>query len=383
VRHSYQVIVIGAGPAGATLAFELANRGIRTLVLERKTLPRDKCCAGGLTVKAAQLLGINIDNLIEDVIYHAMVTCPGKNPYYGHSAVPIMYTVKRETFDHALVKRAQEAGAEILQGIEARAIQIKDLGVEVSTAIGSFFSEFIVGADGSRSQVREAMDVDIIKSKALIVGLQTDVSVTKKELARWKSQIGIDIGRIRGGYGWVFPKADHLSIGIGAPSDKAKGLKNILSEYRDSLKLGQHTVLRWNAGLLPVCVEQPIVSRDRAILIGDAAGLADPLTGEGLHNAILSARLGAAAIEKALNNADVLLDDYRNALATTIIPQMKIAHVFSKVLTQLPKQLFKVLSKNERVWPACCNMLCGEIDYITIKNKVSSLGKLHSFVSRA
>jgi geranylgeranyl reductase family protein len=379
VRHSYQVIVIGAGPAGATLAFELANHGIRTLVLERKTLPRYKCCAGGLTVKAAQLSGINIGNLIEDVIYHAVVTFRGNNPFYGHSAVPFMYTVRRETFDHALVNRAQEAGTEVLQGVEASDIKINGLGVEVATALGSFRGEFIVGADGARSQVRKAMDV-IIKRRAHIVGLQADVRVTKKELARWKSRIGIDIGRIRGGYGWVFPKADHLAIGIGALADKARGLKNILTEYRDSLKLGQHTILRWRAGLLPVCIKPPVVSRDRALLIGDAAGLADPLSGEGLYNAILSAQLGAAAIDKALNNAGASLNDYRDALATTIIPQMKIAHVFSKVLTQLPKQLFRVLHKNERVWPACCNMLCGEIDYITIKNKVRSLGRLYDII---
>jgi geranylgeranyl reductase family protein len=383
LRRNLQVIVIGAGPAGATLAFELANRGIRTLVLERKILPRYKCCAGGLTVKAAQLLGIDIDNLIEDVIYRAMVTFRGNNPFYGSSAVPFMYTVRRETFDHALVQRAQEAGAEVLQGVAARAIRITDLGVEVATAAGSFRSEFLVGADGPRSQVRKAMDIDVIKNKALIVGLQTDVRVTQKELARWKSQIGIDIGRIRGGYGWVFPKSDHLSIGVGALADKARGLKNILAQYRDSLKLGQHTVLRANAGLLPACIDTPVVSQDRAILIGDAAGLADPLSGEGLHNAILSARLGAAAIDRALNNSGVLQDDYRNALAVAIIPQMKIAHVFSKVLAQLPGQLFRVLNKNERIWPAWCHMLCGEIDYITIKNKIRSLGRLYDLIVRA
>jgi flavin-dependent dehydrogenase len=206
--------------------------------------------------------------------------------------------------------------------------------------------------------------------------------VTKKELAKWKSRIGIDIGRIRGGYGWVFPKANHLSIGIAAPVERAKGLKNIYYEYLDSLKLGQRTILRWTASQLPICIGQPIVSQPRAILIGDAAGLADPLSGEGLYNAILSAKLGGNSIERAITNCDVTLNDYSDAVATKIVPQMKIAYIFSKVLSQLPKQLFGVLNKDERVWQTCSKMLRGEIDYVTIKNKVSNLGGLYSLVSR-
>lgn len=379
MKRSYQVIVVGAGPAGSTLAFELASRGIRILLLERAVFPRYKCCAGGLTVKAANLLRFNINTFVDDVISSMFVTFRGSSPFHRYSTVPIMYTVMRETFDYALAKKAQEAGVDILQGVEAHAIRVNDLDVEVSTTMGSFRSEFVVGADGARSQVRKSMD---IKCSGYIVGLQTEVQVTKKELAKWKSRIGIDIGRIRGGYGWVFPKAKHLSIGIAAPVERAKGLKNIYYEYLDSLKLGQRTILRWTASQLPICIGQPIVSQPRAILIGDAAGLADPLSGEGLYNAILSAKLGGNSIERAMTNCDVTLNDYSDAIATKIVPQMKIAYIFSKVLSQLPKQLFGVLNKDERVWQTCSKMLRGEIDYVTIKNKVSNLGGLYSLVSR-
>lgn len=379
MENNYQVIIVGAGPAGSTLAYELAKSGIRVLVLEKALLPRYKCCAGGLTVKAANLLGINIDGLVDNVVSITVVAFRGNNHYYGYSTVPFMYTVTRETFDYALVKRAQEAGAEILQGVEARTIQINDLGVKVSTSTGSFRSEFVVGADGSRSQVRKALG--IVEHNAYIVGLQTEVQVTPKELVRWKSQIGIDIGLIRGGYCWVFPKADHLTIGVVGPNNKVKGLKNILGEYINSLKLGQHKILKWTAGLLPVYVGQPVVSQGRAILLGDAAGLADPLTGEGLHNAILSAKLGAAALDKALTSDNVEISDYSDAVAAVITSQMKIAYVFSKVLALLPMQIIRLLEKDERMWQACCNVLRGDLDYVTIRNKVGSLGRLYSLVS--
>jgi len=349
------------------------------LVLDRAVFPRYKCCAGGLTVKAAKLLDININGLADDVISGAIVTFKGSKPYYGHSASPIMYTVMREGFDHALVKRAQDAGADILEEVEAHGIQVSTRGVEVSTAMGSFWSEFVAGADGAGSRVAKAMN--IAKHDAHIVGLESEIRVTREELAKWKSRIAIDIGRTQGGYGWVFPKADHLSVGISCRADKAKGLRRVFREYLDSLKFGRHTIARCAAGLLPVCVGQTVVAQGRAIVLGDAAGLADPLTGEGMHNAILSAQLGAAVIQKALSSGEAALGDYSETVAATIIPQMKLACVFSKMLSQLPVKLFRVLNQDERVWKACCYMLRGEMDYVTIKNRVSSLGKLYSLIS--
>lgn len=381
MQPNYQVIIVGAGPAGSVLAYELAARRIKVLVLERAVLPRYKCCAGGLTVTAAELLGTNIEGVVDDTIFGAIVTFKGSDPYYGHYAQPIMYTVMREKFDHALVERAQEAGADILQGLEVYSIEVSSLGVEVSTARGSFRSEFVAGADGARSRISKAMA--IAKHNAHIVGLETEVRVPREELARWQSRIGVDIGRLGRGYGWVFPKASHLSVGFACPIEEAKGLRRVFHEYLDSLRLGQYTIVRRAAGLVPVCVGQPIVARGRVLLVGDAAGLADPVTGEGLHSAILSAQLGAASIERALTRGDVTLDDYSAAVAATIVPQMKVAFLFSKALSHVPAKIFGVLNRDERLWKACCNMLRGETDYVTIKKKITGLGGLYSLISRA
>lgn len=379
MERNYQVIVIGAGPAGATLAYELAARGIRVLVLEKAELPRYKCCGGGITVKAAELIGIDVTDLVDDIISGAIITLKGNRPYYGDSTTPIMYTVMRENFDHALVKRAQSASAEILQGVEAHSVQINCENVEVSTTMGKFRGEFVAGADGAGSRVAKAMG--IINHNTCILGLTCEVRVGREDMAKWRTRIGIDIGRVRGGYGWVFPKADHLSVGIACPADKAKKLRHIFGEYLDSLKFERHTVTSWASGLLPLLVGQPTLVCGRAILLGDAAGLADPLTGEGIFNAILSAQVGATAIEKALTDGQSALDEYSSTIAATIIPQMKDAFVFSKVLSRLPVRLFKVLNQDGRVWSACCRLLRGEMDYSTIKKRVSSLGGLYRLVS--
>ena len=195
LKPDNDVIIVGCGPAGATLAYELASKGIKVLVLEKARLPRYKCCAGGLTMKAARLLGEDLRGLVDDVISGATITLSGKNPYYGYSSEPIMYTVTREKFDLALVKRAEKAGADILQDTEVRSVVFNGQGVDVSTAEGNLRCKIVAGADGARGIVARAMGAGA--NRRHITGIETEVMVDRNELARWRSRVAIDIGRIR------------------------------------------------------------------------------------------------------------------------------------------------------------------------------------------
>ena len=380
MHRNYDVIIVGGGPAGATLAYELARRGIVVLVIEKARLPRYKCCAGGLTVKAAKLLGTNVDALVDDAISSIIVTFAGDSPYRGDYGETIIYTVTREKLDHALVKRADEAGAYILQGLEARGIEFNNTSVEVVTPAGSFRSQFVVGADGARSVVAKAMGVETNNNH--VMGIETRVLVADRELAKWQSRIAIYLGGIPGVYAWVFPKADYLSIGTACITDKVMDLKSCHREFLDSLNLGHYSISRWGSSIIPVCTGQVIVARGRAALLGDAAGLADPLTGEGIYNAVLSAQLAAPVIERSLECGEARLDDYSNSVNEKIVSEMKTAYMFSRVLTQIPSGFFRLLKWDERAWKGCCYLLRGDIDYSTIKNKISTLGGLYNLVLR-
>lgn len=380
VHRPYEVIIIGAGPAGATLAFQLASRGIKTLVIDRSAFPRYKCCGGGLTVKAAQLLDIDITSLVDDSITGATVTFKGDHTFHGDSPTPIMYTLMREKFDHALVARAREAGAEVLEGAEALSLEETNEHIEVTTKAGTFSGSFVVGADGARSRVAKMIGAN--NHAASVFCLTCRLLARRDDLAAWRARIGIDIGRVTGGYGWVFPKSDHLSVGIARPTEKAKGLKKVFQEFLDSLNFRHYEVTRWGAEVLPVLTGRPVLVKGRTLLLGDAAGLADPMTGEGIYNALLSARLGAPAIEKALVDGPAALDDYAAAVAGTILPEMKAAFVFSRLLTVIPARLLDLAIQDERVWNACCRLLRGEVGYAAIRQRISSLGGLYKLLSR-
>ena len=373
--RNYDVIIVGAGPAGATLAYELARKDVRVLVLEKAELPRYKCCAGGITIKAAGLLDIDLDDIMEDRIHKITVTFKGGIPFRGTYPEVVMYTVTREKFDYALVKRAEDAGATILQGVETGGIRFDNTSVEVSTTAGSFRSQLIAGADGAHSIVVKELGLRTKYNQ--VIGIQTEVVVEDKELAKWKSQVAIDIGRISSGYSWVFPKSNHLSIGIACLANKAKELRRHYWEFINSQNLGHYTVSRWNGGILPICTGKAALVQSKGVLLGDAAGLADPLTGEGIHNAVLSAQLAAPAIERALQFGEACLDDYRRAVEEKIIPEMKIAWTFFRVLSLFPYQLSGLIKRDERIWRGCCYLLRGEIDYTTVKERIRDLGGLY------
>lgn len=375
--QDYEVIIAGAGPSGATLAYELARKGISVALLEKRALPRYKCCAGGISARTVHLLDIDIQELVENEINGAIITLVGKRPYYGHSDQTIMYTVRRDKFDYLLVKRAVAAGATVLQEHGVRKINVADKRVDVYTSTGDFRAKFMVGADGVNSIIARELGL----RKKCLVAIETEVIIPQKDMPKWKSHVTLDLGRVPG-YGWVFPKSDHLSIGIACHRSKAKDLKRHYEEFVRSLNLVDSTVSRRSGSLIPFCEGKTLATRGRAALLGDAAGLVDPLLGEGIYNAVLSAKLAAPVIEQSLlkNGAELL--EYQKALEKTILPEMKFANLLSKALVRIPSIVFEVLNRDERIWRTCCRLLIGETDYTAIKQRLNALGGVRNFLLR-
>jgi len=368
LKQSYDVIVIGAGPAGATLAYGLAKRGIGVLVLEKEKLPRYKCCAGGVTSKAAKLLDFDISEVVEDVIYELSFTFNMGSPYLGQHSQPLIYTVMRDVFDYFLVKKAQQLGAMLMDGQKVTRIQVGDDWVEIYTADNIFRSRLVVGADGAYSVV--ARELGMGGSIEYLVGTESEIVVPEEELAKWKSRVHIDLGCIPGGYAWVFPKRNHLSIGAGCLVSKARGLNRRHQKFLSSLGMGNYTIARSSSCLIPTCTKGRFVWQDKALLLGDAAGLTDPLTGEGIYNAIQSAQLAAPVIENSLVGGKVELQDYQQIVEKKIMPELRIARTMSRNFVRFPSLAFGMFNQSEGVWGAISSLTLGEMDYAAVRRKV-------------
>jgi len=368
LKQSYDVIVVGAGPAGATLAYGLAKRGIGVLVLEKEKLPRYKCCAGGVTSKAAKLLDFDISEVVEDVIYELSFTFNMGSPYLGQHSQPLIYTVMRDVFDYFLVKKAQQLGAMLMDGQKVTRIQVGDDWVEIYTADNIFRSRLVVGADGAYSVV--ARELGMGGSIEYLVGTESEIVVPEEELAKWKSRVHIDLGCIPGGYAWVFPKRNHLSIGAGCLVSKARGLNRRHQKFLSSLGMGNYTIARSSSCLIPTCTKGRFVWQDKALLLGDAAGLTDPLTGEGIYNAIQSAQLAAPVIENSLVGGKVELQDYQQIVEKKIMPELRIARTMSRNFVRFPSLAFGMFNQSEGVWGAISSLTLGEMDYAAVRRKV-------------
>lgn len=371
MKQSYEVVVIGAGPAGATLAYELGKRGIGVLVLEKEKLPRYKCCAGGVTSKAAKLLDFDISAVAEDVICEVAFAFNLGNPFLGQHSEPLIYTVMRDAFDRFLMQRAQRLGAMLMDGQRVTQIQLGGDSVEISTADSTFRSRLVVGADGAYSIV--ARELSMNRGLDYITAIESEIVVAEDDLAKWKSRVRIDLGVIPGGYAWVFPKRGQLSIGAGCHASRARHLNHNYQKFLNSLSIGNYTIARSGSHLIPTCTEGRLVWQDRALLLGDAAGLTDPLTGEGIYNAIRSAQLAAPVIENYLTGAAGGLQDYQQIVDKKIISELRIARTLAKYFIRFPRLVFRILSKSDRVWRAERKVILGETDYAAVNEEVGGL----------
>ena len=328
-------------------------------------------------MKAARLLGEGLEGIAESSVSSSIFAVSGYRLFSGDYEQTIIYTLDRQKLDHFLLRRAEQAGAEVMQGLAVTGLTENEGCAEVATAQGRYRGRFVIGADGSRSIVAESAHLGNHDS---FVGIETEIAVGDEDLARWRSTILVDLGRTVRGYAWLFPKKDHLSVGIACPSKEAHKLKRAYADFVDSLNLSRHSIMDRSVALIPMCVGKPRVVQGRVALLGDAAGLTDPLTGEGIYNALLSAHLAAPAIEGALRRGDCDLSAYQKSVEERIGPEIEAARFFRRIIFAMPRKMLDVARRDGRLWNAGCSLVRGDTTYSAIRGRVGTPGGLYSLL---
>lgn len=358
----YQVVVVGAGPAGAYLAYLLANQGISVLVLEKEHLPRYKTCGGGVTPKVIRLLEFDVDPVIEDTVHRIVFTYRLERPVIVCAPSPIIYTVSRERFDAFLVDKAKEAGAEVREGIRIEGVRLEDGCACIYAGDTEWRGSILVGADGARSVVARGLGLGGARINA--AALEIEVPVPACRLEQNQGTIKIDYGLVPGGYAWVFPKADHLSVGVGSFAAKSQGLRLHLDQVLQAEGLGEFSRAAHPHGwIIPLSPEPRTLHRDRALVLGDAAGLAYAFTGEGIYAAILSAHLAAGVIAEHINDSTPDLSGYSDLVHERMLPEIKAAFQFTQWFTPAAGLIHRVLRRHQGLAEEIIRVVQGDATY--------------------
>ena len=379
-KRSYDVIIVGAGPSGATLGYELARRGIEVLILEKEKLPRYKPCAGGITVKTANLVGLDIGPVTQQVVCGVRAAYKNKREFTRWYDKPIVCMVMRDEFDHFLVQRAEESGAVVAENQRVCQVEAMAEGVEVKAADNTFRAEILAGADGAHGVV--ANSLGMARGVQHGMAMQAEISVPGETLVKWESLMGLGLGNVHGGYGWIFPKKDHLSVGVGGSLCQAKRLKPSYQKVVNWQGFESCEAARLRSHLLSVARNGVTVQYGRVLLLGDAAGLLDPLTGEGIGYAIKSAQMAAPIIGQCLQDGTIDLKGYQDAVAEEIMPELKAARSLARLFTWFPGLYFNAIEGSDRLWRASCRLLRGEESYISLGRRLGVFRPLFDLLGR-
>jgi geranylgeranyl reductase family protein len=309
----YDLIVVGAGPAGSTCARKAAEFGLDVLVLDKAHHPRRKACGGGLTVRIKKALDLDFTRVVEREV------C-GQRFYYssGKSKTYLLpdsagYTVRREDFDQFLLQKAAEAGATAQQGIQVTDV-IEELSqVVVVAGKESYSAKLVVGADGPNSIVARKTGLKARwNDDEIALCIEAAVPMDPSEILRivgdpkGSERIILEfyIGFLQKGYAWAFAKKNEFSLGIGAVVSAVSNLKAYWSRFVTSFEKRNDVkckLVGQTAARIPMCgiIEKPY--SNRIMLIGDAGGFVKSNTGEGITYAIESAKIAADVAMDIIN----------------------------------------------------------------------------------
>ena len=293
----WDVAVVGAGPAGASAARAAAAAGARVVLLEKAGLPRYKTCGGGLIGLSRAELPPGFDLPVRQLIDAITFTWQGRRARTKRERSGGLLTlVNRAEFDHALARAAVAAGVRLVEGAAVAGVEQAepDDGAAVLTlADGTRLrARAVVGADGSAGRTARHVGV---RFRQVDLGLEAEIPVPPQVAQQWAGRVLIDWGPVRGSYGWVFPKGDTLTVGVIAERGQGEETRAYYREFIARLGLAGYPASE-DSGHLTRCrtADSPL-SRGRVLVAGDAAGLLEPWTREGISYALRSGRLAGEA----------------------------------------------------------------------------------------
>ncbi len=376
MNPAWDVIVVGGGPSGATAARACAERGLRTLLLDKAEFPREKPCGGGVSLAAERLLREPLPPAVAEVrcrllrtVYRGSIS---EIAYDG----PFLASVRRARLDAYLLESARQAGAVVRPGQAAHALQ----GAAV-WARGHRYSGPVIEADGERLTCHACIVADGVTGAisrrligpfpkhqlALCLTAEAELDAHAADAFR-REGIEVHYAVVPVGYGWLFPKRDSIYVGVGAHLPAARSLREAFTGFTRSN--GLRLLAPPQAALVPVGgIRRPLVG-DGWLLVGDAAGLADPFSGEGIRYALASGELAAQVLVDCLHRGFPPTGDtlatYSRLLRRRFGSHLAMGRILFKLLGKFPEGLVRIYCGNKEPFRRTLDMLAGKSTYASL-----------------
>jgi len=362
----YDVVVVGAGPAGSTAARALALGGARVCLVDKARFPRPKPCGGALSPRTLRHLPHGVEDVVRSQIRRAVFTFQSGKPFEVVSATPMGYMVCREEFDTWLKAGAEAAGVFVREGVAVRTIEQTAAGMTVRAGGDAMSATTVIGADGAHSLV--AAQCLPARPPARYVALEAEVSQDGHPL---EDTVLVDVGAFPGGYAWAFPKGNRVNVGAMVERPRGRDLRAAFATFVSKQPAlpavpagSQHAAAVAAPQAAPVPCARPGV-----LLVGDAAQLADPFLGEGIYYAVRSGSLAARAVLQGMGGAETAAL-YAGRIHDEVWPDLIAASRVAYLFHRMPRWWHHLLSLMPGSLSEVIGVLAGDHTYAGLLRRI-------------
>jgi geranylgeranyl reductase family protein len=347
---SYDAIVVGAGPAGSLAAYRLASAGATVLLLDKARFPRDKPCGGGVTIRALNELPFGIDPVVEGVVDRFELRLRHRRSFSRRAPAPLALMTQRWRLDAYLVEQALAAGAEFRDGVRISRV--------AQGEVGGDSARVVIGADGANGVTARSLGLATDREHG--VALEGNLANDVVDSERYARRLVLEFGTVPGGYGWVFPKGNHVNLGVGGWEDEAPRLREHLARLCAVHGVDPTALTEVRGHRLPLRRPGSALAAGRVALVGDAAGLVDPLSGDGMYEAFLSANLAARHALELLAGERESFEGYAAELEERLAPLVRASWGAKHALDRFPRLTFTV-ARAPFLWDLVVGLMRGEV----------------------
>jgi geranylgeranyl reductase family protein len=363
----YDVAVIGAGPAGCTAAWAAASAGCRVLLLEKASMPRYKTCGGGIIGTSAKALPPGVVLPLKDEVDAVEFTMNGRLRRLRRTAGPLFGLLDRADFDAALAQAAVAAGATLRDGSTVQRVEEDGAGVRLGLAGGDVVrAQVAVGADGSASRLGAFVGVQLSE---VDLGLEAEIPVPSELATAWRGRVLLDWGPLPGSYAWVFPKGDTLTVGVISERGEGEATRRYLNDFVARLGLERFPPVLSSGHLTRCRREGSPLSRGRVLVAGDAAGLLEPWTREGISYALRSGRLAGQAAARMAAGAPGAAGEYEAAVEATLGREMRVGRQLRRAFQRRPVAFHGAVSLVPAAWRIFSDVVRGNTTFADVMQR--------------